>query len=119
MDKYKRNHNSPAITRLSDNASIQPDPTGADYAQFLADVEADPSCVADADVPVSPRRLVPKSLILSRLTDAQLDAIMALLSTRQKERWRAPDKPAVYFDDPEMLAVLRAVRADPAVVMAA
>ena len=115
---YKRNHNSATITRLSDGASIPADPVNTDYAKFLLDVEADPSCVADADVPPTPRRLVPKSVILSRLTDKQLDAALALLSTRQQERWRVPDKPAVYFDDPEMLAVLGAIGADPKIVMA-
>jgi hypothetical protein len=64
------------------------------------------------------RRLVPKSVILSRLTDAQLDAALAMLTTRQKERWRAADKPAVYFDDAETVGLINAIGADPAVVMA-
>ena len=65
------------------------------------------------------RRLVPKSLIIARLTDAQLDAALALMTTRQKERWRAPDHPAVYADDPEAVALLTAVGADPALVLGA
>lgn len=64
------------------------------------------------------RRFVPKSVIIGRLSDAQLDAALAVLTNRQKERWRAPDHPAVYSDDPEMLAVLAAVGADAAAVLA-
>ena len=65
-----------------------------------------------------PRRLVPKSLIISRLTDAQLDTALALMTTRQKERWRSPDHPAVYADDPETVGLLNAIGADPTVVLA-
>lgn len=70
------------------------------------------------DAPPPPKRQVAKSVILERLTDAQLDAALALLSPRQKERWRAPGYPTVNFDDSDTLAVLAAIGADPAVVMA-
>ena len=50
---YKLNHNSTSITRVQDGASIPADPANTDYAKFLADVEADPTCVADADLPSS------------------------------------------------------------------
>tara|TARA_R110000868_G_scaffold13553_8_gene63052 strand:- start:629 stop:982 length:354 start_codon:yes stop_codon:yes gene_type:complete len=115
---YKRVYNSDTIIRLSDNASIPADESNSDYVKFLADVAADPDCVTDADVADEPRRLVPKSTILSRLTDQQLDAALRLMSVRQKERWRVPDKPSVYFDDPEIIAVLKAIGADPDMVMA-
>jgi hypothetical protein len=81
------------------------------------DYRIDSEIVADPVV-VPPRRLVSKSVILSRITDAQLDAALGLMTTRQKERWRAPDKPSIYFDDAETLALLQAIGADPAVVMA-
>lgn len=64
-----------------------------------------------------PRRMVPKWLIVERLTDEQLEAAMGLMSLRQAERWRAAAFPNIYTDDPEMLAVLAAVGADPAVVL--
>lgn len=64
------------------------------------------------------RRRVRKSVILSRLTDEQVEAAMALLTAKQKERWRAPDQPTVYVDDPETLAVLQAIEADVDAVMA-
>lgn len=59
-----------------------------------------------------PRRMVRKSTIIARLTDQQLEDAMSILTLRQAERWRAPDQPAVYFDDPDMIAVLSAVGAD-------
>lgn len=64
------------------------------------------------------RRLVPKSVIIDRLTDAQVEQAVGLMTQKQRERWRSPDKPRVYFDDPETLAVLQAIGADPSVVMA-
>jgi hypothetical protein len=64
------------------------------------------------------RRLVRKSVIIGRLTDDQLEAALRLMTVRQKERWRAPDKPSVYADDEETLAVLQAIGADPEVVLA-
>lgn len=70
------------------------------------------------NVAAASRRLVPKSLIISRLTDPQLDAALAAMTPRQKERWRAPDKPAIYSDDPEIVGLIEAIGADPAVVMA-
>lgn len=64
------------------------------------------------------RRLVSKSLVISRLTDAQLDAALSAMTNRQRERWRAPDHPAIYFDDPEAVALITAVGADPDAVLA-
>lgn len=64
------------------------------------------------------RRRVAKSLVLSRLTDAQLDAALTLMTARQKERWRAADQPTVFADDPETVGLLQAVGADPVAVLA-
>ncbi len=69
------------------------------------------------DAPVE-RRLVEKTLILDRITDAQLDAALAAMTPRQKERWRAPGHPEVYADDPETVALLIAIGADPEIVLA-
>jgi hypothetical protein len=62
-------------------------------------------------------RTIGKSVVLSRLTDAQLDAALGLMTNRQKERWRAPDNPAINVDDPELLGLLSAIGADPDVVL--
>lgn len=64
-----------------------------------------------------PRRMVRKSVVLSRLTDQQIEAAIGLLTASQAERWRASDRPMVYFDDPETVAIVQAVGADPDVVM--
>jgi hypothetical protein len=52
------------------------------------------------------------------LTDAQRDAALALMTNRQKERWRSPGHPAVYADDPETVSLLQAIGADPELVLA-
>src|SRR5213596_2366731 len=51
--------------------------------------------------PVVTRWEIPKSVIISRLTDEQLDTVMAAMTTRQKERWRSPDSPTVWNDNEE------------------
>lgn len=66
----------------------------------------------------APRREVPKWLIVSRLTDQQLEDAFALMSLRQVERWRAAAFPNIHADDPEMLAILSAVGADAETVLA-
>lgn len=71
--------------------------------------------------PPPPRRMVPKSTIVTRLNTAgKLSAASSALNADlyTRERWYAPDKPALYFDDPEALALLQAIGADPAVIMA-
>lgn len=108
---------------LRDNAlaaSLDPDDLNfvemddAEYAPLLAAQIA-------SDKATQPR-LVPKSLIVSRLHAAGLlaaasEALNADLYRR--ERWYASDKPAIYADDPEALALLQAIGADPAVILAA
>ena len=37
---------------------------------------------------------------------------------RLRERWYAPDQPAINADDPDALALLTAIGADPATVLA-
>jgi hypothetical protein len=61
------------------------------------------------------RRPVPKSLIVMRLNAAgKLAAASSALNADiyARERWYAPDKPAIYADDPEALALLEAIGAD-------
>lgn len=70
----------------------------------------------EANVP--PYHRVRKSTIISRVTDEQLSNAIAMMTPRQQERWRASDQPAINADDPETIAVLKAVGADPAIVMA-
>lgn len=70
----------------------------------------------DANIP--PYHKVRKSTVIARLTDAQLSAALGMLTQRQMERWRAPDQPAVNADDPDTLAVLKAIGASAAVILA-
>lgn len=118
VKKYKRTSNSHGIIRMADGATFEESIDNLDYRNFLVDYKRDPSCLEEGDALPSARRLVPKSTILARLTEDQVKAIMSILSPKQKERWRAADKPAVYFDDVETIAALEAVGADPNVVLA-
>lgn len=68
--------------------------------------------------PPAQRRLISKALVLSRITDAQLTQALLLMTARQRERWRMPGAPEVYADDADLLQLLQAVGADPAVVLA-
>lgn len=71
----------------------------------------------DAPVPPPTRRTVPKWLVVARLTDEQLAQALGAMTPRQQERWRASAFPDIWVDDPEMLAILTYVGADPAVVL--
>lgn len=68
--------------------------------------------------PIPSRRVIEKAVIIERLTDAQLEAAISLMSVRQQERWRMPGYPVVYADDPEVVGLIQAVGADPEVVLA-
>lgn len=68
-----------------------------------------------------PKRTIPKSVIVSRLiatnkigaAKAALDASPAAFA-----RWFASDRPAINHDDPDALALLKAIGADPDVILA-
>jgi hypothetical protein len=77
--------------------------------------------IAAHDPARAARRLVPKSLVIERLHQAGLlAAARAALDADvyARERWYAPDKPAIQSDDPEALALLAAIGADPAAILA-
>ena len=67
--------------------------------------------------PPEPRR-IGKSVILSRITDQQLEAALAILTPMQMERWRSPDSPTVSVEDPEVIGLVLACGADPDLVLA-
>lgn len=67
---------------------------------------------------VPPYHRIPKSIIVSRLTDQQLTSAISLMTVRQQERWRAPDWPMINADDPEMTMIIDAIGADPEIVLA-
>lgn len=74
----------------------------------------------DADVP--PYHRVAKSTIIARLTDQQLAAAAQAFGNpenlRLRERWYAPDQPAINANDPESVGFVKMIGADPAVVLA-
>jgi hypothetical protein len=85
-------------------------PTDRQVADALAAIDAQPP----------PRRLVTKSLITSRLIEAgKIEAARAALEADASAyaRWWAPDKPAIYADDPEAIALLQSIAADPAAIL--
>lgn len=77
---------------------------------------------ADYEAPPPVRRLVPKSLIIARLTDQQIAAGAALLdqpaNARLRARWYAADRPGVYADDADSRLMFQAIGADPDAVLA-
>lgn len=83
-------------------------------------IQADP---APTPTPGEPARIrVRKSLIIDRLNatgklQAANVALNADLYTR--ERWYAPDVPFVYADAPEAVELVKAIGADPAIILAA
>ena len=121
-----------ALERISDGAEIQ----WWSYLPGKFEVEEDLLMVMGAPVgwengkyrlvakdrvspdPEPSRRMIDKAVIVERLTDAQLEKALSLMSTRQKERWRMPGYPAVYADDPEVVGLVKAIGSDPAVVLA-
>lgn len=67
------------------------------------------------------RRKVLKSVVVARLISAgKIGAAKAALESSPAAfaRWFASDRPAVYFDDPDALALLSAIGADPDQIMA-
>jgi hypothetical protein len=81
----------------------------------VAEVEA-------GDPPSAERAALPKSLIVKRLNDGGLlAAAKAALDADlyARERWYAADRPVIYRDDPEALALIAAIGADVEMVMAA
>ena len=73
--------------------------------------------VEDAPEPEPVRRMLPKWLVVARLTDMQLEAAIGAMTLRQQEHWRAAAFPDIWVDDPEMLAILALVGADPETVL--
>jgi len=73
------------------------------------------------DLPPEPRRQVPKAIVEQRLIEAGLmDAAFAALSSSGVlfARWYSRISDAVFFDDPDALALLNAIGADADEIMA-
>lgn len=101
-----------SIWRLDVSADATPDQRAA-LREFLLTFDAPPEDIV--------RRLVPKSIIVDRLHAAgKLDAAFAALNVADlytRQRWET--RSAIYSDDPTAVALIRAIGADPAVILAA
>jgi hypothetical protein len=92
------------------------DTGGYVYRQWVADGSPQP---APYEPPPGPTRwLVPKSLIISRVTDQQLTQMESNMSGREGAMWRAADITAIWNDDARMREVLIGCGADPDAVLA-
>lgn len=108
------------VVRLEDGAWIPPVASNADWKDYQAWRSAgnEPDAAREAE---PERRLVRKSLIVQRLHEAKLlTAAQAALNADPyaRERWYAADRPAIYADDPEAVALLIAIGADPQAILA-
>lgn len=106
-----------AVIRLADNASIPADPGNSDWQKYQAWLAAG----GVPETPDLPPRTVRKSLIIQRLHDAgKLAAASAALNSDvyARERWYAPDQPAVHADNEEVVALLKAIGADATAILA-
>lgn len=68
-----------------------------------------------------PKRTILKSLIVSRLIEAgKIGAAYQALNSNPAywARWVASDRPAINCDDPDALALLAAIEADPETILA-
>lgn len=95
----------------------------ADPSRTTRGIDSEESMIAVLrDLNVPPYHRVPKSTIISRLTDAQLSAAAAVFNQpenlRLRERWYAPDQPAINANDPESIAFVLAIGADPEAILA-
>jgi hypothetical protein len=88
--------------------------------QSLKDCLADAVAAADQVVASTERRLVAKHVIVDRLQSAGLlDAAYAALDAQDRytrERWNT--RTHIYADDPTAVALLKAIGADPEVILA-
>lgn len=71
--------------------------------------------------PAPPQRTVPKSLVMTRLTDAgKINAAFTALMAKPElfARWFAADRPHVNANDPDTIAFLTALGVDPDAILA-
>jgi len=93
---------------------------GAGVTRIASESELDEVLAAYGLLGPTARRKVRKSLVQARLIAAgRMDAAYIELTANPTffARWFAPDHPEVYADDPDALALLQAIGADPEMIM--
>jgi hypothetical protein len=71
--------------------------------------------------PTPPRPSVLKSVVMDRVSAAGKMSSAYTMMTQNPDnfgKWFAPDKPFVYCDDPDAVAVVKALGLDPTVILA-
>jgi len=97
---------------------------GGQPTRIVSEAELDAVLIAAGHgdrAPHPPKRQVLKSVIISRLIAAgKIGAAKTTLEGNAAyfARWWAPDRPAIHHDDPDALALLAAIDADPEAIMA-
>ena len=97
-------------------------PEGAGVTRITSEAELDDALAPYGLLGPTARRKVRKSIVQARLIDAgKMEAAYAALTQMPAgfARWFAPDRPEVFADDPDALALLAAIGADAEAVMAA
>ncbi len=96
-------------------------PAGAGVTRIASESELDEVLAAYGLLGPTARRKVRKSTVQARLIDVgKMDAAYVALTANPTyfARWFAPDHPEVYADDPDTIALLMVIGADPESIMA-
>jgi hypothetical protein len=96
-------------------------PAGVGVTRIALEAELDDVLAAYRLLGPTARRMVRKSVVQARLIEAgKMNAAYAALTSNSAHyaRWFAPDHPEVYADDPDAIALLQAIGADPEAILA-
>lgn len=102
-------------------AYVEELPEGAGVSDLPTEAELDEVLAVYGLLGPTARPTVRKSIVQQRLIDVDKmgDAYAALTSNADFfARWFAPDRPVVYCDDPDAIALLTAIGADVETIMA-
>lgn len=94
---------------------------GTETVDLSAEEEAAVRAGWQTNAPVTARVKIRKSVVVARLIAAgKIEAAKAALESNAGAfaRWMAADHPSVYADDPDAIALVQNIGADPAVILA-
>lgn len=102
-------------------AYVEQLPQGAGCTRILSEAELDDVLAAYGLLGPTARRKIRKSVVQARLIEAgKMDAAYEALTKMPSAfaRWFASDRPEVFADDPDAIALLQAIGADAKTIMA-